>query len=588
MERTGAEVVCEALCREGVDVLFGIPGGAALPLYDAFTQYPELRHILVRHEQAAAHAADGYARATGRVGVCVATSGPGATNLVTGLATAYMDSAPVVAITAQVATHAIGSDAFQEVDIVNVVRPITRAAFQVRSADDVAETLATAFRLARTGRPRPVLVDIPKDVFAAKTLVGGRRLSPLSVGEGPGVRVGGRRPGVDDQDRGPGTRDHGLVAERNGYHEHLARAVELICQAERPLIIAGRGIHIAGAWEELRRLAERCDLPVTTTLLGISAFPESHPLSLGMLGMHGFAWCNLAVSEADLILALGTRLDDRACSKFDAFAPKARIVHLDVDPAMVGRSVRVDVPLVGDARAVLAELLDLAPRQSRPAWRAEIDRLIADHPCTIPDGEPLRARHVVGALSEVTGGDAVIVTDVGQHQMWTAQHYRFDRPNSHITSGGLGTMGFAVPAAMGAKVGRPDATVWAVVGDGGFQMNSQELATLAQENLDLKIAVVNNGYLGMVRQWQELYYGRRYSASSLANPDFARLAEVYGVRGLSVRERRGVRPALEAAMAHRGPVVIDFLVEMEENVYPMVTPGRPLWEVVEERRPVGV
>jgi acetolactate synthase-1/2/3 large subunit len=323
-----------------------------------------------------------------------------------------------------------------------------------------------------------------------------------------------------------------------------------------------------------------------TTLLGVSAFPETHPLSLGMLGMHGFAWCNLAVCEADLILGLGMRFDDRVCSKFDAFAPKAKIIHLDIDPGVIGRNVRVDVPLVGDARAVLADLVALVPQQRRDAWRAAIERLKAEHPCPIPDDGRLLARHVVAELSAARRGDTVIVTDVGQHQMWVAQHYRFDQPNSHISSGGLGTMGFALPAAMGVKLGRPEATVWAVVGDGGFQMNSQELATIVQEQLDVKIAVVNNRYLGMVRQWQEFYYGSRYSASYLSCPDFARLAEVYGVRGISVRDRRDVRPAIEAALAHRGPVLIDFLVEMEENVFPMVTPGRPLWEVQEERQAI--
>ena len=555
MKMTGAQIICESLVKEGVEVIFGILGGAVLPLYDTLPQYPQLRHILVRHEQGAAHAADGYARATGKVGVCMATSGPGAANLVTGIANAYLDSVPIVAITGQVARPFIGKDAFQEIDITGITLPITKHNYLVLDVDSLARVIKEAFYLARSGRPGPVLIDVPRDVF----------IEPAEFSYPSRVNLPGYKPTLQ------------------GHPEQIKKAAKLINEAQRPLIIAGRGVIISGAYAELKQLAETVQVPVITTLLGISCFPEGHVLSLGMLGMHGMAYANMAVNAADVIIAIGMRFGDRATAKVSAFAPHARIIHIDIDPAEIGKNVRVDVPIVGDAKIILNALNKLIVSTEHIGWVQQLDGWRREHPSTvIRDSQGLLPQFVIRQIYEVTQGEATIVTGVGQNQMWAAHYYCYNRPNSLISSGGLGTMGFELPAAMGAKIGCPEDTVWCIAGDGGFQMTIQELATIVQEKVAVKIAIINNGYLGMVRQWQELFYERRYVATPLSGPDFVKIAEAYGLPGLRVRHKEEVIPAIEQAMAHNGPFLIDFAVEPEENVYPMVPPGASLAEVLEE------
>ncbi len=555
MKMTGAQILCESLVREGVEVIFGILGGSVLPLYDTLPQYPQLRHILVRHEQGAAHAADGYARVSGKVGVCMATSGPGATNLVTGIANAYLDSSPIVAITGQVARPFIGKDAFQEIDITGITLPITKHNYLVLDVGSLAKIVKEAFHLARSGRPGPVLIDLPRDVQIEQT----------EFHYPSKVDLPGYKPTLQ------------------GHPAQIKKAAKLINEAQRPLIIAGRGVIISGAYAELKQLAETAQTPVITTLLGISCFPESHVLSYGMLGMHGMAYANMAVSTADLIIAIGMRFDDRATAKVSAFAPHAHIIHIDIDPAEIGKNVRVDVPIVGDAKMVLNALNKLVSATEHIDWVRQLDDWRREHPSTeIRDSEELLPQFVIRKIYEVTQGEAIIVTGVGQNQMWAAQHYWYNKPNSLISSGGLGTMGFGLPAAMGAKVGCPDSTVWCIDGDGSFQMTIQELATIAQENIAVKIAILNNGYLGMVRQWQELFYQRRYVATPLSGPDFVKVAEAYGIPALRVKRREEVVPAIEQAMEEPGPFIIDFMIEPEENVYPMVPPGASLAEVLEE------
>ncbi len=554
MRMTGAQILCESLVREGVEVIFGYPGGAVLALYDTLPRYPQLRHILVRHEQCAGHAADGYARATGRVGVCLATSGPGATNLVTGIANAYLDSAPMVAITGQVARPFIGKDAFQEVDISGITLPITKHNYLVLDVNDMARVVKEAFYIARSGRPGPVHIDIPRDVFVDET--------EFDYPEKVNLR--------------------GYKLTLHGHPAQVKKATRLINEARCPVIIAGRGVIISGAYAELKELAEKGQIPVVTTLLGIGSFPRSHVLSLGMLGMHGMAYANMAVTEADLIIAIGMRFDDRATGKVSAFAPRARVIHIDIDPAEIGKNVRVDVPIVGDVKNVLEALNKEVVAQTRAEWIRQIEEWRREHPSTvIRETDKLLPQYVVRQIYEVTGGDAIIVTGVGQNQMWAAQYFLYDKPNSLISSGGLGTMGFELPAAIGAKVGCPDETVWAIAGDGGFQMTIQELATITQENLAVKVAIINNGFLGMVRQWQELFYGRRYVATPLSGPDFVKVAEAYGIAAVRVTDKRQVTSAIQRAMEHDGPFIIDFQVEPEENVYPMVPPGAALAEVME-------
>ena len=559
MKLTGAQVVWESLVREGVDTVFGISGGAVIHLYHALPDYP-IHHVLMRHEQGAAHAADGYARATGRVGVCVATSGPGATNLVTGLATALMDSSPVVAITGQVATSILGTDAFQEVDITAITLPVTKHNYLVTDVAELATVLKEAFHIARTGRPGPVLVDIAKDVQAAQV----DYCYPDRVSL-PGYRL----PSGD-------------------LSSAARQAAKMINAADRPLVIAGHGVILANAEDELLKLVDGAQIPAVTTLLGIGALPETHPLCLGMAGMHGEAYANLALSEADLILTLGSRFDDRLTGPVDQFARQARIIQVDLDPVEINKNIPVDLAIEADLQQALQALLPLVQRVDRPAWLERILDWRADsagRDIVAQETDDLLPQFVIRQLWHATQGEALIVSDVGQNQMWEAQYFVHHRRRALLTSGGLGTMGFALPAAIGAQLACPDLPVWVTVGDGGFQMNIQELATVIQEKLPIKIAVLNNGYLGMVRQWQQLFFEGRYSGTPLLGPDFARVAEAYGIPGLTVRLKSEVAPAIAHAVAGDGPLLIDFRVVQDENVYPMVAPGGPISQMI--RRPLA-
>jgi acetolactate synthase-1/2/3 large subunit len=558
MVLTGAQIIWECLGREGVDVVFGYPGGAILPAYDAMLDYP-IRHVLVRHEQGAVHMADGYARASNRVGVAIATSGPGATNMVTGIATAMMDSSPIVCITGQVNSGLIGTDAFQETDITGITLPVTKHNYLVTRPGDIAQVIREAFYVARSGRPGPVLVDITRDAQQAAC--------ELSWPGDP--KLPGYRPSHTPQ---PAAID---------------RALDLINGAERPVILAGHGVVQSEATAVVRELAERAQIPVAMTLLGIGGFPASHPLNLGMMGMHGEAWVNTAIQEADLLLALGMRFDDRVTGNPATYAPNAKKIHVEIDPSEIGKNIKVDVPLVGDLREVLKGILPRVMAVDRSGWLRRIHQTKGDAAVrdigNLPDSGHLLAAHVIQDLWRETDSDTVIVTDVGQHQMWEAQYYRHETPRSLITSGGLGTMGFALPAAIGAKIARPDREIWAVVGDGGFQMTLAELATVVQESVDIKVAVIDNGCLGMVRQFQEFFYQRRYAATPLVNPDFCKLASAYGIPSISVSSRADVVPAVRQARSNPGAVVIDFRVEQEDSVYPMVPAGGDLQNMI--RRP---
>ena len=557
--RTGAQILWESLVREGVTTVFGYPGGAILPAYDAMLEYP-IRHVLVRHEQGATHMADGYARASGEVGVAVATSGPGATNMVTGIATAMLDSSPVVCITGQVGSKLIGSDAFQETDVTGVTLPITKHNYLVSDVSELAATIHEAFYVARSGRPGPVLVDITKDAQQASTEF---------VWDDSPVRLRGYRP------------------ELRATEAEYRQAIELINGAKRPIIFAGHGVMLSGATGLVRELAERANIPIAMTLLGIGGFPALHPLNLGMMGMHGEAWVNQAIQEADLLLALGMRFDDRVTGNIRTYAPNARKIHVDIDPAEFNKNVLVDVTMAGDLSAVLADLLPQVERGDRADWLSAIAAMKGDSAVrdvqNLPDSGHLYAAHVINDLWRMTDGKAIVVTDVGQHQMWEAQYYHHQEPRSLITSGGLGTMGFALPAALGAKLARPDAEVWVIAGDGGFQMTMCELATIVQEKVKVNVAIINNGYLGMVRQWQEFFYERRYAATPLLSPDFVKLAEAFGIRSARVSHRQDVMPAIEMARAEEGAVVLDFRVEQEDTVYPMVPAGADLHAMI--RRP---
>ena len=558
MKLKGSEIICESLLREGVDVLFGHPGGAILPFYDALWSYPQLRHILVRHEQSAAHAADGYARITGKPGVCVATSGPGATNLITGIMGAKADSVPLVAITGQVARAALGTEAFQECDICSIAAVCTKRTYLVMSANDLARTVRDAFRVAQEGRPGPVLIDVPRDVQLEEAEFEFVAQQPMA------------EPVLPDE-----------------LMENIHKAAALINQAERPVIIAGHGIVNSRAFNELLELAERSGVPVINTLLGISGFPRNHPQSLGMLGMHGMYWCNMVVDQADVIIGLGMRFDDRVTGRVSGFAPHARIIHLDIEASQVGRIVPAEVPLVGDARPILKALAPLVELVDRPEWMATIASLKAQHPSlAIPASDALLPQQVLMEMNEVIqrDKDAVVVTGVGQHQMWAAQYLFMDQPNSFVTSGGLGAMGFEVPAALGAQVGRPGATVWSVAGDGGFQMTLQELVTAVQEKLPIKIAIFNNGYLGMVRQWQEMFFDGHLKEVPMPGPDYVKLANAYDMPALRVEHQEDVADALRQAQDHDGPFLIEFVVERDTNVFPMVPPGGSLADTLEDPR----
>ncbi len=562
MIKTGAEIIWESLERLGVHCVFGYPGGAILPTYDAMTKY-KTHHVLVRHEQGATHMADGFARAGGGVGVAIATSGPGATNMVTGIATAMMDSSPIVCITGQVGSKLIGSDAFQETDITGITLPITKHNYLVTSAEEIAPSIREAFHIAASGRPGPVLIDITKDAQNSSCEFDWDAAAPAPRREEP---------------------VHFPKADA------LARAIELINEARRPVILAGHGIILSGAMDEVIAFAEKASIPVAETLLGLGAFPASHPLSLGMMGMHGESWVNTAIQESDLLLAFGMRFDDRVTGNLKTYAPSAKKIHIEIDRAEINKTVHVDVPLIGDLREVLQRLLPSVKSPDRGDWLSYIGGLKHDSSVrdiqNLPDDGHLYAAHVIHDLWRETQGNALVVTDVGQHQMWEAQYYKHEKPRSLITSGGLGTMGFALPAAIGAKFARPDAEVWVVVGDGGFQMTMAELATIVQERIDVKIAIINNGYLGMVRQWQQFFYDGRYSSTPLLNPDFAKLAQAFGISAVTVSTRADVIPALRAARELSGPALIDFQVEQEDSVYPMVPTGADLHKMIRRPNPL--
>ena len=558
-QRTGAQIIWECLVYEGVTTVFGYPGGAILPAYDAMLDYP-VKHVLVRHEQGASHMADGYARAGGGVGVAMATSGPGATNLVTGIATAMMDSVPMVCITGQVPSKLIGYDAFQETDITGITLPITKHSYLVTRVEDIMPAMKEAFVLAKSGRPGPVLVDITKDAQQAKI--------DWAWDPSP-VKIRGYRPKL-------------TVPQ-----SEILSAAELLAKSKRPVILAGQGILQSGAMNEVRQFAERINAPVAMTLLGLGGFPASHPLHIGMMGMHGESWVNHAIQEADLLIALGMRFDDRVTGNIKTYAVNAKKIHIDIDPSEINKNVRADAAIVADLREALKDLLDVVKPADHDPWLKYIGSMkgtSAVHDIqSLPDNGHLYAPHVINDIWRITEGKAIVVTDVGQHQMWEAQYYHHESPRTLITSGGLGTMGFGLPAAIGAKMARPDAEVWAIVGDGGFQMTQAELSTAAQEGVKVNVAVINNGYLGMVRQWQEFFYDRRYAATPLRSPDFVKIAEAHGLLGLRVEKRPEVHDVVQRAREAAGTVLIDFRVEQEDSVYPMVPAGADLDAMI--RRP---
>jgi acetolactate synthase-1/2/3 large subunit len=551
--KTGAKILVESLQREGVEIIFGYPGGVVLPIYDELYN-SSLRHILVRHEQAAAHAADGYARASGRVGVCLATSGPGACNLVTGIATAYMDSIPIVALTGQVPTNLLGNDAFQESDITGITMPITKHNYLVKNTADLGKVVKEAFYIAGTGRPGPVLIDIPKDVSTNSV-----KVHPVP----DKVTLRGYNPTY------------------HGHKRQIEKALQMIAAAQRPVIYAGGGVISSNASVELVDFATQLGIPVTTTLMGIGCIPGDHPLNLGMLGMHGTEYANFAITESDLLFSIGVRFDDRVTGKVDTFAPHAKIIHIDIDPAEIGKNKRIDVPIVGDVKAVLNDmLLALKKSDATEAWLKKIKHWRQHHPLKCPDDGRLHPQFVIRQMSELLAGDAIIVSEVGQNQMWTAQHYCFKNPRTWITSGGLGTMGYGLPAAMGAHFARPDLPVFDVAGDGSIQMNIQEFGTIAHNRIPVKIAILNNRFLGMVRQWQELFYDRRYSFTELPPVEFVKIANAYGIEGVKVETPEEVMPALKASLDCDGPFVMDFRIEREENVFPMVPAGAAINEMI--------
>ncbi len=543
---TGGQILIEALKEQGVDTIFGYPGGTVLPIYDALYD-SDITHILTRHEQAAAHAADGYARATGRPGVCLATSGPGATNLVTGLATAMMDSVPMVAFTGQVPTGLLGRDSFQEADITGITMPITKHNFLVRDINDLARTIKEAFHIATTGRPGPVLVDIPRDVSGGKT---------------------------EYRDPGPVFK-RGYQPRMEAKPELVLAAAKAIAAARRPVIYSGGGIVNSGASPELQRLAGLIMAPVATTLMGLGGFPGDHALSVGMLGMHGSKYANYAVYESDLLIAVGVRFDDRVTGKVESFAPDAKVIHIDIDPAEMGKNVRVDIPIAGDVKTVLGQILDVLEARPDPHWDEKVQAWKREYPLDFRK-EGMKPQAIIREICDMTEGKSRITTEVGQNQMWTAQYYTFTQPRSFITSGGLGTMGYGFPAAIGVQIGCPDELVFDIAGDGSIQMNIQELATAVNYELPVNVAILNNSFLGMVRQWQELFYERRYSHTELKNPEFVKVAEAYGAEGIKITQNAEIRPALEQAIASSKPVFLDFVIDREENVMPMVPPGEAI------------
>lgn len=550
---TGAEIFVRSLIEERVDVVFGYPGGAVIGIYDALHDISDIKHILTRHEQGAVHAAEGYAKASGKCGVALVTSGPGATNTVTGIADAYMDSIPIVVFTGQVALKLIGNDAFQEADIVGITRPITKHNYLVRDVNELAATVKEAFYVATTGRPGPVLVDLPKDVMAMKTIFS----YPKSV------------------------KMRSYIPHTDGNQKQLDKAVALIAKAKRPVLYVGGGTILSNAAEELTAFARKTNIPVTTTLHGLGAFPETDDLSMGMLGMHGTWYSNTAVNYCDLLIAVGARFDDRVTGKTDAFAPEAKKIHIDVDPSNISKNVKVDVPIVGDVKKVLQQLMPQVTALDTKDWRQTIRNWKEEHPLRYRNGKFIRMQHVISTLSEATKGNAVMVSDVGQHQMWMAQFFRYVHPRTHLTSGGLGTMGFSLPAAMGAAFARKDMPVISISGDGGFQMNLQELATIREHNVPVKIIILNNGYLGMVRQWQELFWRKRYSHVEMFGPDYVKLAEAYGIPGFRATTTDQVEDVVKQMLATEGPVLVEFKTVKEDNVYPMIPAGQTYHEIID-------
>jgi acetolactate synthase-1/2/3 large subunit len=552
MKMTGAKAVIESLKKEKVDTIFGFPGGSVLPIFDELYEAP-IRFILTGHEQGAAHMADGYARATGRVGVCIATSGPGATNLVTGIATAYMDSAPMVALTGQVPRKMIGNDAFQEAPITEITKAITKHNFLVQDTKELPEIIKSAFYIAASGRPGPVLIDIPKDV----------QIEEINFSYPSKPNLKSYKPVL------------------KGHIGQIKRACQLIYKAKKPVLYIGGGVIISGAHELVRKLAEKTNIPVTTTLLGLGGFPSDHKLSLGMPGMHGTRYANYAIMESDLIIAVGARFDDRVTGKIDSFAPHAKIIHIDIDPTSISKSVNVDVPIVGDAKEVLKGLIDNVKAPDTSDWLKKINGWKKKYPLTYKKDNKLRPQYIIEEICDLTKGEAIITTEVGQNQMWAAQFYKYSLPRTFLSSGGLGTMGYGFPAAIGAKVGCPKRIVFDIAGDGSIQMNIQELITAVSNKIPVKVAILNNSYLGMVRQWQELFYKRRYSATDLnRNPDFVKIAEAYGASGIKVDKKKDVRSALQKAIKSPLPVLIDFKIEREENVFPIVPAGEALTQMI--------
>ncbi len=556
---TGSKIILESLIREGVDTIFGYPGGAVLNIYDELFNYKDkIKHVLVRHEQGAAHAADGYARASGKVGVVLVTSGPGATNTITGIATAYMDSVPIVILTGQVPTNLIGNDAFQEADTVGITRPCTKHNYLVKDIKDLARTIKEAFYIASTGRPGPVLIDIPKDITSS----------------------------VYEFDYPEGVELRGYNPTYFGHHVQLSKVVKELLNAKRPLLYVGGGVISSNASAELKELAELLDLPVTSTLMGLGGFPSEHSLFFGMLGMHGTYAANMAISNADFIIAIGARFDDRVTGKVEEFGRNAKFAHIDIDPSSIGKNVKIEIPVVGDVKSVLNSLLEMLSSKSkeisstqydRLKWLEEINIWKYEHPLSYKMNDVIKPQYVIEKIYELTGGSAIISTEVGQNQMWAAQFYKFNSPRTFLTSGGLGTMGYGFPAAIGAQIACPDKVVFDIAGDGSIQMNIQELATAVQYNLPVKIAIVNNNFLGMIRQWQELFYKKRYSFSEMnVNPDFVKLAEAYGAVGLRATKPNEVEDVLKKALSIKKPVIMDFVVAPEENVYPIVAPGAPI------------